>query len=137
MTNKIFENRERPFKVPQNYFDEFEERFMKKIGVGESHENNVKVSVISAVKPWLGMAAGFILIAIIYHQAPRLFKNEEKVSSVQQDDDSFINSLAFLIDENDINELILNEDSTLVLPPDTFFLGSCTEEELMVLTYFQ
>ncbi|MFW6042827.1 MAG: hypothetical protein ACOCPW_00555, partial [Marinilabiliaceae bacterium] len=83
---------------------------------------------------------GFLLIAVIYYQAPRLFDQhpgeEETVVVEESADDAFINSLAYIVDEGEINELILSEDSTLVLPPDTFYFGEFTEDELVSLSYF-
>ncbi|MFO7999713.1 MAG: hypothetical protein R6U46_00610 [Marinilabilia sp.] len=140
MNEELFGKKETPFKVPENYFEDFEDRLMEEIREEATSEKRGRLApVFSVVKPWLAMAGGFLLIALIYHQAPRLFdqENEDQEVAVELDgDEEFINSLAFIVDENDINELILSEDSSIVLPPDTFYLQTFTEEELASLTYF-
>ena len=140
MSEELFGKNENPFKVPENYFEDFEKRMTEKLEDQPAEDKGKVVSIFSAVKPWVAMAAGFLLIAVIYYQAPRLFDQhpDEQESMVVEEsaEDAFINSLAFMVDEDEINELILSEDSTLVLPPDAFYYGEFTEDELASLSYF-
>ncbi|MFW5753842.1 MAG: hypothetical protein ACOCV9_03480, partial [Marinilabiliaceae bacterium] len=137
---ELFGKKDHPFEVPENYFEDFERRMMEKVEGQPAEEKGKVVSLFSAVKPWIAMAAGFLLIAVIYYQAPRFFdqhSNEEETVVVEESaEDAFINSLAYIVDEGEINELILSGDSTLVLPPDTFYFGEITEDELASLSYF-
>jgi hypothetical protein len=140
MNKELFGNNERPFKVPENYFDDFDARLMQKIEAEESFnkaKENALAPIISVIKPWLTMAAGFLLIALIYHQAPVLFKYNEQAAEILRPDDDFINSLAFIVDENDINELIADQESVVVFSTDSFFVGKFSEEELAALIYLE
>ncbi len=140
MNEDLFGKKENPFQVPENYFEDFEKRMTEIVENESSGEKGKVVSLFSAVKPWIAMAAGFLLIAVIYYQAPRFFgqhpEDQEPVVVEESAEDEFINSLAFMVDEYEISELILSEDSTLVLPPDTFYFGKFTEDELASLSYF-
>ncbi|MGM0377413.1 MAG: hypothetical protein ACQEQ0_11595 [Bacteroidota bacterium] len=140
MSEELFGKKENPFKVPENYFEDFERRMTEKVESQPVEEKGKVVSLFSAVKPWIAMAAGFLLIALIYYQAPRLFDqhpdDQETVVVEESAEDAFINSLAFMVDEDEINELILSGDSTLVLPPDALYFGEFTEDELASLSYF-
>jgi hypothetical protein len=140
MSEELFGKKESPFKVPDNYFDDFEKRMMEKLEDNPTEKRGKVVSILSVVRPWIAMAAGFILIAVIYYQAPAFFDRQSETQQMSvtenESEDDFINSLAFMVDENDINELIVSEDTTIVLPPDTFYIENFTEDELAALTYF-
>ena len=53
---------ENPFTVPENYFKEFEPGMMKKI---RDEEGTFKVPVLQMMKPYLYIAAGFLLFFTI------------------------------------------------------------------------
>ncbi len=52
-----------PFSVPEGYFDTFHDRLIRRI---EQESPAEKRSIISVLKPWMGMAAGFLLIVAVY-----------------------------------------------------------------------
>ncbi len=135
----FFGNKNNPFEVPEGYFDDFEAKFMNQISEVETVRKKSRLKpFVDVVKPWVAMAAAFIVIAVIYYQAPRLFENDqEQVDASVFEEEEFINSVALMVDENDIQELIINEDSTLVIPSDTLYWSGLTEEELATLTYFE
>ncbi len=83
------------------------------------------------------MAASFLVIALLYYQVPKLFSSDAELVNVETGEESFINSLALMVDEKEINQLILAEDSDFVLPPDSVLFGTFTEEELAAITYFE
>ncbi|WP_291857339.1 hypothetical protein [Marinilabilia sp.] len=138
MSEELFGNKKRPFGVPENYFEDFEKRFMKKMEI-ETAENAAEEkvgSVISVVKPWLAMAASFVIIALLYYQVPKLFSADTEISSVNSVEDEFINSLALIVDEEDINAMIIAGESDFVFAPDSVLFGTFSEEELAAVTYF-
>jgi len=139
MSEELFGNKKRPFEVPENYFEEFEQRLLKKMEAEttEVPGDDTVASIISVIKPWLAMAASFLVIALLYYQVPKLFSPDSKLAGQEAINDSFINSLAFIVDENAINEMIIAEDSDFVFPPDSVFFGTFTEEELAAITYFE
>lgn len=139
MRKDYFGNNEHPFKVPDNYFEEFEKKLLSRIRSEQpaGEEKDVIAPVISIVKPWLAMAAGFLLIALIYYQAPRIFSDKiDEVAAESMSEEDLINSIALIVDENEINELIISEDSAYLFPSDSLLIVSFTEEELASLTYF-
>ena len=106
MREELFGKKESPFKVPDNYFDDFEKRMMEKWEDNTPEKRGKVVSIFSVVRPWIAMAAGFILIAVLYYQAPALFDRQSETQQMSvtenESEDDFINSLAFMVDENDI-----------------------------------
>ncbi|WP_010663139.1 hypothetical protein [Marinilabilia salmonicolor] len=139
MSEELFGNKKCPFEVPENYFGDFETRMLKKIEAESAAEvaGDKVGSVISVVKPWLAMAAAFVIIALLYYQVPKLFPGDAGVTQSTSEEDDFINSLALIVDEKDINELILTEGADIVLAPDSVFYGTFSEEELAAVTYFE
>lgn len=138
MSEELFGNKKRPFEVPENYFEDFEKRFMKKMET-ETVENTAEEkvgSVIAVVKPWLAMAASFVFIALLYYQVPKLFSDDKEITSINSVEEDFINSLALIVDEEDINEMIISGDSDFSFAPDSVLFGTFSEEELAAVTYF-
>jgi hypothetical protein len=139
MSKELFGNKKRPFEVPQNYFEDFEQRLMKKMEAetAEKPGDDAVASVISVMKPWLAMAASFLVIAMLYYQVPKMFSSDAELANAVTIEESFINSLALIVDEKAINEMILAQDSDFAFPPDSVLFGTFTEEELAAVTYFE
>ncbi|MBN1250929.1 MAG: hypothetical protein JXR51_14010 [Bacteroidales bacterium] len=53
-----------PFKVPENYFNDFSDKIKGKIN--EQDNNFGKTSFIVKIKPYIAIAAGFLLIYIFW-----------------------------------------------------------------------
>lgn len=70
--------KERPFKVPEGYFEQFHEQLMNQLP--ETHSTPApaeKVTLITRIKPWLYMAATFVgtifvVQALMYVQEMRI-----------------------------------------------------------------
>ena len=52
-----------PFEVPEGYFENFPQRLKKRI---EQETMAQKPGIIRMMKPWLGLAAGFLFIVALY-----------------------------------------------------------------------
>lgn len=138
MDESIFGKKECPFRVPENYFEGFEDRFFERMKSEMEKKDKRRYKIVMAVvKPWLAMAASFLIIALVYYNIPRLFKGDFNANVVRELDEEFINSLALIIDENEINDLVIEEDTILIYPTDSLFLGSISEEDLFAVTYFE
>jgi hypothetical protein len=139
MSEELFGNKKRPFEVPQNYFEDFEQRLMRKMAAetAEKPGDDTVASVISVIKPWLAMAASFLVIALLYYQVPKMFSLDAELANEKTVEESFINSLALIVDEKEINEMILSDDSDFVFPADSVLFGTFTEEEIAAVTYFE
>ncbi|WP_075589731.1 hypothetical protein [Labilibacter marinus] len=96
------------FKVPDNYFDSFEDKMMDKIIAEE--KSTPKKSILIMMKPWLSLAAMMIFIAMAYYSIPyftakntNLAYNTEEVS---------LDFLASRLNETDIIDFIVEEDNS-------------------------
>ena len=140
MDEKKFGKKECPFEVPENYFEGFEQRVLKRLEQKtneKSRGTDSITTIISVVKPWFAMAAAFLIIAMVYYFAPHFFRNVNDTAYSEEAEEEYINSLALIIDENEINELVIERDTFWVYPPDSLFMGDYTEEELAAVTYFE
>lgn len=74
--NKILEKigKENPFKVPENYFEEFTQELMKKLPAKETILQAEEATLWLRIKPWLYMAAMFCGIML----SVRIFVGEPK-----------------------------------------------------------
>ncbi len=137
MNNKGFGRKENPFKVPENYLENFKVH-LSQSDLLHPQEEAVTVRLWPLIKPWLALAAIFTLIALLYYQVPRIFLKDELSAQVSsQSDDSWLNSLALIVDEQDINAMIMEQDSTVIPAFDTTSQLTITEEELAMLTMFE
>ena len=51
------------FSVPEGYFETFHDRMKQRI---EQESSTQKPRIISMLKPWMGLTAGFLLIVAVY-----------------------------------------------------------------------
>ncbi len=51
------------FSVPEGYFDTFHDRLKQRV---EQESFTKRPRIISMLKPWMGLAAGFLLIVAVY-----------------------------------------------------------------------
>jgi hypothetical protein len=101
--------KENPFRVPENYFDDFSARLQLKL---EAEENAVPVkknNIIRYLKPALGLAAGFALVfSMAYWPLKTLTPDRTAENNVQEIN---VNDMLFAsavegIDENSFYELL-------------------------------
>ncbi len=138
MDKKIFGNKKVPFKVPENYFESFQVRLPQNTYPFPG-ENNPTGGLLSIVKPWLTLAAGILLVALVYTQIPKWFVQEKLTTTVtHQNEDSLLNALVLTIDEEFIQEWLLEGEIPIIIPIDTAaWPTSITEEEMAMLTQFE
>jgi hypothetical protein len=108
------------FEILHKYFEELDERIMANI---EAQQKSFGTKVVLAVKPWLLLAAIFILAAIIYYNTPYFISNT-KIAQVTFYDDMPEDLLTERFDESDIIELIVNEEN------DNLFSQIASEQNL-------
>jgi len=101
--------KENPFRVPENYFDDFSARLQVKL---EAEENAVPVkknNIIRYLKPALGLAAGFALVfSLAYWPLKTLTPDRTVENNVQEMN---VNDMLFAsavegIDESSFYELL-------------------------------
>jgi hypothetical protein len=103
-------NKELPFRVPENYFDDFSSRLHSKLETETDVPQN-KGRVIRMLKPILGLAASFALIFMLVYWPIKSFlpdylaKTEQNIEIITIEEDSYI-SYVERIDENSFFALI-------------------------------
>lgn len=124
--------RQNDFKVPEGYFESFESRMMQKIQNGNTPFRSIKKSRVFA--PWIGLAAAFLIIALIYQLIPqRIITNQME----GQSETSLISeySTADYFNEFELMNLLTNESHVdYELYPDSLFFRGIDEEDIVMLT---
>jgi len=94
--------REQPFKVPEGYFDTLHNRVMDNV---RNEDKPAKPRIIRMLRPWMGIAAGFMLIIALYltsrPEAPDLLSaNNTEQNSIF--DDVISDPVITLLNEYDL-----------------------------------
>ncbi len=107
--------KENPFGTPANYFDDFPARLQAKIDA----ENKVvppakKNRFIQSIKPALGLAASFALIALLVYWPVKMYLTNEVVENAPQNnsyEEEFSSMVIENIDENSFFALLEEPDN--------------------------
>ena len=120
------------FQVPAGYFEDFEHRLTQRIHGKNDAPLPVKKS--SLFKPWMTMAAGFALIALIYTLIPEKFtqkQTQERTSEL-----FLFEQQSELLNEYELIEWLTTMSSDeFELYPDSLLFYDLNEEELLYLSY--
>ncbi|HCE58235.1 MAG TPA: hypothetical protein DER09_10510 [Prolixibacteraceae bacterium] len=77
--------KENPFRVPENYFDDFSARLQVKLDAEQNAVPVKKNNIIRYLKPAIGLAAGFALVfSLAYWPLKTLTPNQTAESDVQE-----------------------------------------------------
>ncbi len=113
--------KDNPFKTPEGYFDTFSDRLQQKIKTQE--EESASTSVIVMIKPYIAVAAGFLLLFLLWQSIIWYTNNGLKPQTAQnqsqQYQEEFISELENL-SETDLYQL------------DEYMLIAMLEEEHVV-----
>ncbi len=125
-------SRQDGFKAPDGYFEDFEMRMMQTIKGQQTPFHSIKKSKVIA--PWLGLAAAFLIIALVYNLIPqRIFTNQMEVKN--ESTSIFEFSTANYFTEFELIELLTNETKiNFELYPDSLFFKDIDEEDIIMLT---
>lgn len=101
--------KENPFRVPDNYFDDFSARLEKRMNTEQNSLPVKKNNIIRYLKPAIGLAAGFALVFSLAYWPLKTFTPDRTADS--SDDELSVNDLLFAsavegIDENSFYELL-------------------------------
>ncbi len=108
---------EHPFKVPQGYFETFEDRLEAQLQAAEE-QKSPRQTIVRILKPVLGLAASFVLIMLLIkyplQEITPMIGSEEL--SAQNDsgwfEDVLISSTTFMDDNSLLLNIDQNEDQT-------------------------
>lgn len=101
--------RHQAFKVPERYFDTFDERMHE---VVKRHNATKGQLLIQMIKPWLTVAAIFIVVAIVYNVF-NPFKNDEQLRTSSEDTEELFTPIFFELTEYDLVTYVVDEDISL------------------------
>lgn len=129
-------NQENIFKVPDGYFEGFDHRLKARINPKKAHSTNSKLSII---KPWLMLAAAFILLTMVYNLISKHFldssTNNFAVTQTTEEaevwtDESFgISELMdYLTQKNE-------ETNSVEIYSDSLIFDDLTHEDFILLSH--
>jgi hypothetical protein len=112
-------NKEQPFGVPKNYFDDFPARLHAKIEAEKHAPLQKQNSVIRYLKPALGLAAGFAMIFLIVYWPIKSFlpaylaKKESYIEQTTNNEDIYLSYIEKLDESSFFSLLNGNGESIL------------------------
>lgn len=120
------------FQVPAGYFEDFEHRLTQRIH--GKNDASLPVKKSSLFKPWMTMAAGFALIALIYTLIPGKFTHKQ---TQERTSELFLfEQQSELLNEYELIEWLTTMSSDeFELYPDSLLFYDLNEEELLYLSY--
>ena len=104
--------KEQVFGTPKNYFDDFPARMHAKIEQEKNPAKEKKRPIVQLLKPALGLAASFALIAMLVYVPIKLFveQNPPEVAEFMDYTDSDLKDLMANMDENTFFAMLEEEE---------------------------
>lgn len=85
MTDGKVRNSNDPFKVPENYFQNLEDRLAEAALNADAEEQVVKTPIIDLLKPYIAMAASIVIVfGVLYSPLKRYTENMASNSDAQE-----------------------------------------------------
>ena len=108
--------KENPFKIPDNYFDNFSARLQEKLQAEKATVPKPTNRIIQFLKPALGLAASFALIFLLVYWPLKTFVPEQTAGNTENFEliETEFLSLVESIDENSIYTMFQEENSESV-----------------------
>lgn len=108
-----------PFKVPENYFDDFSARLQIKIEAEKKVVTAPKNRIIQFLKPAISLAASFALIFLLVYWPLKTFMPSSQVTENTTEIESYDSENQYLallesIDENSFYTLLDEPNNTIV-----------------------
>jgi hypothetical protein len=79
--------KENPFKVPENYFEDFSARLQMKLDAEKEKVPKERTKIIQILKPALSMAAGFALLFTLAYWPLKLITPNQQVNNIEIETD--------------------------------------------------
>jgi len=101
--------KENPFRVPENYFEDFSARLQIKLEAEKGGTTKNQSRIIQFLKPALGLAAGFALIFMLAYWPLTTFTPNQQANNITTETDEsemLFASLVEGIDENSFYALL-------------------------------
>ena len=116
--------KENPFRVPENYFEDFSARLQERLEVEKMEKTVVRKNqnrVIQFLKPAIGLAAGFALIFTLSYWPLRIFtpnEQAENITIVNSESEMLYASWVEGIDENSFYAMLDNPNGSVDFTDD-------------------
>lgn len=95
--------KENPFRVPENYFEDFSARLQMKLDEEKTGVSNNQNRIIQFLKPALGLAAGFALIFMLAYWPLKTLTPNQQATNVSNETDESEMLYASLVEGMDVN----------------------------------
>jgi len=108
--------KENPFKVPDNYFDDFSARLQMKLDAENTGNSKNRNKIIQFLKPALGLAAGFALIVMLAYWPLKTFTPNQQANNSDTEMDISEMLYASMVEGIDVNSFyaLLEEPNSSV-----------------------
>jgi hypothetical protein len=127
--------KEIPFRVPGNYFEDFQSRLQARLHLDQRNEVKSKgIKVIDLIKPALSLAAAIAAVFLMVYWPVRFVNKQHYTEqSSENHSTSLIEDIDYLIEEMDDNtffSLFHNGSGNEIIEPEiiTNYLVSCNSE---------
>lgn len=113
--------KENPFRVPENYFEDFSTRLQMKLEEEKRGSTKNHSRIIQFIKPALSLAAGFALIFMLaYWPLKTLTPNQQasKIVTETEESDMLYASLVEGMDENSFYAMLDDNNGTVQFTDD-------------------
>jgi hypothetical protein len=108
--------KENPFRIPDNYFDDFSARLQMKLDAEKTGISKNQNKIIRFLKPALGLAAGFALIFMLAYWPLKTFTPNQLANNVDSETDISEMLYATMVEGIDLNSFyaLLDEPNSSV-----------------------
>ena len=113
--------KENPFRVPENYFEDFSTRLQMKLEAEKGGATKNQSRIIQFLKPALGLAAGFALIFMLAYWPLKTFTPNQQAKNIGTETDEsemFFASLVEGMDENSFYAMLDEPTASVQLTDD-------------------
>ncbi len=126
-------NQEEIFKVPKGYFEDFDNQLKMIIHPEEVDESaNSKLAIL---KPWIGLAAAFLLIAMVFNLVTKNTIDKTETYSINYNDiENWTEEWYGTYEMIDILSEQTTDIDELEIYPDSLFLKGITYDDIVFLS---
>ena len=101
--------KERPFKVPEGYFEQFHEQLMKNLPANETATTTppAPVTLMTRIKPWLYMAAMFVGMVVMVQGLMYVQETRLSTDNIATIEDVYTEEIDHFMSSSLYNEYVL------------------------------
>jgi hypothetical protein len=133
--------KENPFGTPDNYFDDFSARLHTRLEAEKKVVPTKQGRIIRFIKPAIGLAASFVLVALLVYWPVKLYLSTEIADNNLQPDlyeEEFSSMVVESIDENSFFTLLDEQENGIEFSEEdlmSYVSTNISEYEIYTETY--